>query len=528
MGKKKKQKKIRNEPNQTAENGGDGMSVFSRIAAHEASDKYSEYPSHGLTPVRLARIFREADEGDVRSQMELFEDMEEKDTHLFSQLQTRKQAVTGLDWEVQPASPDPQDKEIAEWVKDQIEGITDLSSIMTDLLDAIGKGISVMEILWELDENDRMVIADIQQVHAKKLIWDSMTDEMRICTMAHPEGMAMPKNKFVVHRYKAKSGHESRAGILRVVSWMYLFKNYSLKDWVAFCEVFGMPLRLGKYDASASREDKQALMEAIISLGSDAAGIVPTSTAIEFIEANKSGSTDTYEKLARYCDEQMSKAVLGQTLTSDSGGGSYAQSKTHDEVRHDLTVADAKALSETIRRDIVGPLVEYNFGPDAELPFFKIVCEDPEDLVQTAEIYDKVRNDLGVPIPQDHVYKKFGIPKPEAGEAVIKGRIQNMGTYQETGQTAMKAEPEEPEDGSQNQLEEITRLSVKNAKEIYHRMFAPIRKLAEECGDLTSLKAAMENEETLDRIYQDMDMDEFTDLLHQGLYLAELIGRCEA
>ena len=232
------------------------MSVFSRIAAHEASDKYSEYPSHGLTPVRLARIFREADEGDVRSQMELFEDMEEKDTHLFSQLQTRKQAVTGLDWEVQPASPDPQDKEIAEWVKDQIEGITDLSSIMTDLLDAIGKGISVMEILWELDENDRMVIADIQQVHAKKLIWDSMTDEMRICTMAHPEGMAMPKNKFVVHRYKAKSGHESRAGILRVVSWMYLFKNYSLKDWVAFCEVFGMPLRLGKYDASASREDR--------------------------------------------------------------------------------------------------------------------------------------------------------------------------------------------------------------------------------------------------------------------------------
>lgn len=60
-------------------------------------------------------------------------------------------------------------------------------------------------------------------------------------------------------------------------------------------------------------------------------------------------------------NEQISKAILGQTLTSDSGGGSYAQSKTHDEVRHDLTVADAKALAVTIRRDIIRPLVYLNY-----------------------------------------------------------------------------------------------------------------------------------------------------------------------
>ena len=67
----------------------------------------------------------------------------------------------------------------------------------------------------------------------------------------------------------------------------------------------------------------------------------------------KTSSTDLYERLARYCDEQISKAVLGQTLTSDSGGGSYAQSKTHNEVRHDLTVADCKALASTLRRDLI-------------------------------------------------------------------------------------------------------------------------------------------------------------------------------
>ena len=73
----------------------------------------------------------------------------------------------------------------------------------------------------------------------------------------------------------------------------------------------------------------------------------PDGTTIEFVNTEKTSSTDLYERLARYCDEQVSKAILGQTLTSDSGGGSYAQSKTHNDVRHDLTVADCKALAAT-------------------------------------------------------------------------------------------------------------------------------------------------------------------------------------
>ncbi|MCY9765022.1 DUF935 domain-containing protein, partial [Paenibacillus alvei] len=109
------------------------------IAVAQVHDKYSTYPSNGLTPVRLAQIFREADAGDVLRQMELFEEMEEKDPHLFSQLQTRKNAVTGLDFEVIPFSDDEWDKQIAEFVKEQIDGLENFEDIMMDLLDAIGK-----------------------------------------------------------------------------------------------------------------------------------------------------------------------------------------------------------------------------------------------------------------------------------------------------------------------------------------------------------------------------------------------------
>ncbi len=46
--------------------------VTARVAVGDVNDKFSDYPSNGLTPRRLARIFREADEGNVRAQMELF------------------------------------------------------------------------------------------------------------------------------------------------------------------------------------------------------------------------------------------------------------------------------------------------------------------------------------------------------------------------------------------------------------------------------------------------------------------------
>lgn len=226
MSKKKKGKKGRKEAFDPEKDTGILRPVDMTIAAGEINDRYSDYPSRGLNPVKLASILRAADEGNVRSQMELFEEMEEKDAHLFSQMQTRKLAVTGLDWEVQPFSPDDErDKAIAEWIKDQLLGIENLDDILTDLLDAIGKGVSIMEIIWGVDSDGFDVIEDIRYVHQKKLVWDWETDDMLVCTEQFPNGIHLPKNKFVVHRYKAKSGHPSRAGIMRIVSWMYLFKK---------------------------------------------------------------------------------------------------------------------------------------------------------------------------------------------------------------------------------------------------------------------------------------------------------------
>jgi phage gp29-like protein len=495
------------------------------IAVSTIYDKYSTYPSNGLTPQKLAAIFKEADVGSVYRQMELFEEMEGKDPHLFSQMQTRKNAVIGLDFEVLPFSDDERDKEISEFISDAIYNLESIEDIFIDLLDAIGKGFAVSEIMWEVRDN-KVQIKDIVSKHQKKFLWDEW-DVMKVTTEDEPMGIPLPNNKFIIHKYKARSGHPAKAGVLRVIAWMYLFKNYDVKDWVSFCEVFGMPLRLGKYNSGTSEEDKDALIKALVMLGSDAAGIIPESTDIEFVEASKTTSINVYEALANFCNKEMSKAILGQTLTSEIGSsGSFAASKTHDGVRQDLIEADCKALAQTLRRDLIRPLVLFNFGIEDRLPHIKFHSEPPEDLEKSAKTYSVLIKDVGLPVAEEHIYEKFGIPKPEAGQKVLApvGGIP-LKNNTETHIIANKVAKNKVSNASKEFQKDIDGLSdeaTNKSTKLFKEMFETIRKLMDESDTLEDIKRKLEDPKEVQEL---LKSDELEELLQKVMFAADVLGR---
>lgn len=494
--------------------------LMNEVAVRTVYDKYSLYPSNGLTPQRLSTIFKEADVGNIYRQMELFEEMEEKDTHLSSILQTRKNAILGLNWDIMSYSEDERDKVIADSVRAafEFEGFEDS---MLDLLDGIGKGFAVSEIMWELRAG-KVMVKSLEWKHQKKFLFDE-DDNLRVLTPEAPStGILLPDNKFVVHRYKARSGHPTRAGVLRVIAWMYLFKNYTLKDWVAFAEVYGMPIRLGKYDSTASKEDKEALMKALIMLGTDAAGIISKSTEIELKEAVKNSGTNIYEKLAGFCNSEMSKAVLGQTMTTEiSGGGSYAASKTHGDVRQDLVEADCKALAETLRKHLVKPLVMFNFGDTSRLPWIKFHYELPEDLEKLSTVYGKLVKEVGLKIPAKHVYETFGIPEPQAGEAVLSPSTapdQTVPNVVLPNKDTLKALSDKPQD----QQDIIDRIADKlTALGIFGKLTAPVMEVLKNATSFDEIQAR------LPEIYPQMDKEELSDLLQRALFTADILGRME-
>ena len=61
------------------------------------AQEFALHPSRGLTPARLAKIFENAETGYLVDQFDLYEDMEEKDGHIASEMGKRKRAIIGLD-----------------------------------------------------------------------------------------------------------------------------------------------------------------------------------------------------------------------------------------------------------------------------------------------------------------------------------------------------------------------------------------------------------------------------------------------
>ncbi|HYB91396.1 MAG TPA: DUF935 domain-containing protein [Candidatus Binataceae bacterium] len=414
------------------------------------------HPSVGLTPERLAAILRQSEFGDPFLYLELAEEMEEKDLHYLAVLGTRKETVSQLDIVVRPASQDAADLRAAQLVRELvIDGPLALASSLFEILDAIGKGFSATEIIWDTEGREWM---------PRRLVWrdprwfmfDWISGEEVLVRTLSNEGQSIPVEgearpapahfsgsglyaalrggvgiqpltaplapyKFITHFARAKAGLPIRGGLARAAGWSYLFKNYVIKDWVTFTEVFGQPLRVGKYHPGATETDKQTLLRAVSSIGTDAAAIIPESMVIEFTEAHQGGSSELYRSFCEYLDAQVSKAVLGQTLTTElpSSGGSRAAAEVHEAVRRDILASDARRLGATLNRDLVRPIVDLNLGPQKRYPQISLGLPDDEDAKVFADIVAELA-DRGLRVSQKAVLDKLGLPAAEPDEAVLE------------------------------------------------------------------------------------------------------------
>ena len=240
--------------------------------------------------------------------------------------------------------------------------------------DALGKGFSVTEIIWDMSELQwwpmKLEHRDPRWFEFDDI--DGITLNMRgLENRQEP----MAPFKFVQHRFKAKSGLPIRSGFARMVAWWYLFGNYAVRDWVEFIATYGQPFRIGKFPPGAGEEDKAILLRALTNLGTDAAAMIPESMMLEFARVSGSGGGSSgsqataHGSLLEYIDSLISKAVLGQTLTTEAGDkGARSLGEVHDEVRHDIERSDAMALSKTLSRDLARPLVALNRGERRRYP----------------------------------------------------------------------------------------------------------------------------------------------------------------
>lgn len=403
---------------------------------------WNETVASGLTPSGLASLLRSATEGDHHAYLTLAEEMEERDLHYAGELSKRKLAVSRLPISVESYSDEAGHKKHADAVRDMVTS-AGFRWLLKDLLDSVGKGFSVVEIMWRrgsLWTPDRYEWRDPRFFQFDR---DSQR-EIRLKDAADMvSGLPLAPYKFITHIHRSKSGTPIRGGAARLAAWAFMCKAYTLKDWMAFAEVFGMPLRVGKYGPSANPSEIDILKMAVANLGSDAAAVFPESMSIELTEAgNRTGAGDFFRTLADYLDDQVSKGILGQTASSSGTPGKLGNDTLQADVRDDIRDDDAEALEDTINRDLVRPFVDLNYGPQDHYPTVQIRAVKREDMAALVDAVVKLAP-FGFTVEHSVMRDKLGLPDPEpsASPADLIG-----GTLPTMGMPAMNRQSGRPDD----------------------------------------------------------------------------------
>lgn len=481
----------------------------------------------GLTPMRLASLLRSAVLGETHEYLTLAEEMEERDLHYACELGKRKLAVSRLPITVEAATDDTRDKDLAEEVR-RLTRRPGFRGLLKDLLDGLGKGYSAVEIIWDRSgstwrpsryEHRDPRFFQFDRVARRELRLRDEADLM--------DGLPLAPYKFIIHLPHLKTGLPIRGGLARLAAWAWMCKNYSIKDWMAFAEVFGMPLRIGKYRPGASDADISVLKMAVANLGSDAAAVIPESMLIELVERKSSGGGETvFQVLADWFDAQVSRGILGQTATTQGTpgklGGDEAQSQVRDDIRDD----DAEQLAETINRDLVRAFIDLNFGPQENYPQLVLRDVQMEDVAAISESLAKLVP-LGLRVEQSVVRDRLGWPDPadgaeclgdkHAGEPEENGG-KNAAKVQAMNRQALPAPADfTPEQQSLENLADTAMAGVD--------LTGNEAKLLAIIEGSTSYEEAMEN---LLAAWPELSLDDLSGALEQALLAAGLFGQYQA
>jgi phage gp29-like protein len=376
-----------------------------------------------ITPAICIRALRAArDLSDVPFFVRTAIEVLARDPNLRSVIGTRALAVSSLPIVIEPTTDRRVDRIASESLQEQLNSDSFDAVHATMLSMHVYLGFSVAELIWKIGP-ERWTIDEVKSVDPAWFTFDKTDGRTPYLLPAEPGGIPQPlaPGKFLYFSQPLIPGNPLRSSIAYAAVFYASLKAMTLRGWAGFTEIYGMPIRVGKYPAgmgntAQGKKDLDVLKRALRDLGGDAWAAIPESMKIEIIEAaTRGGSAEVYERLCRFLDEQNAKLVLGGSLTSGTGntgsGGSQALGVVHNELRADIMHADAKAYAAALRRHVVKPFYAFNYATAAQ-PMVHFAIEEAEDLAALADAVAKLVP-LGLPVKASELMRKFNLTLPD-------------------------------------------------------------------------------------------------------------------
>ena len=260
------------------------------------------------------------------------------DDEITAALDTRREALLSVPWHLDGEG------EPVDWLTEQLT--PHIERILRGAQESLTFGYSVIEGVY-IRDGGRVTWLELTE---KPFEWfvPKLDGTVLWRSPEYPQGEPTdPRKYFLTVRNQTYRNPYGEALFSRLY-WPWLFRSQGWRFWVKWLERFGTPMLLGQ-----TQGDAGVMATALAKAVQDSTVAVGLGDKVDVVEsASGSGHFEGFE---RAICARIQKVILGQTLTSDSGGssgsgGSYALGQVHNEVRHERRNADIRAATVTAQR----------------------------------------------------------------------------------------------------------------------------------------------------------------------------------
>jgi phage gp29-like protein len=357
------------------------------------------------------------------------------DPHVFACVSQLKRGIQSYSYRIEPQQLTK--KKTLKLIETSFRNINNFHFV-SFIVDAKLWGYQPLEINW-ISEGGWWLpgsnkAKNLKAIEAKPPWWFNWAPDNRILfkTKENPfPGISIPDENFLVIQHMSTYERPQGFPLLSLVFWPVSAKKNGAKWWIKFVEKYGMPWPIAKHPRGLGEREISAILDALDKLCQDGVGTVPNDSSIDFHESSGK-SSDIYERYEIFWNNEISKALLGQTLTVEMRGAessSYGAAKTHQEGMN-LAELAIKAMAENAGNELIAKINELNFD-DPYPPIYCLYRENQyETLLKDTKVIEGWSREKGATqrrFSTQYYLRKYGY-NPEDIEEIP--RTEKQGIYE--------------------------------------------------------------------------------------------------
>lgn len=477
----------------------DTKSLTSEIAVRQSFDKIVNYWNMLPDPDPILKKIGK----DITVYRELL-----TDPHLYSTVQQRKAGTLAMDWELQIQNAQQSEYDLIKNIFDNLN----LENIIDQALNTSLFGFTVFEIIWQ-KQGSYLIPVRVEEKPQEWFYFDRQNQLMLKKSLLSLtfDGIPADPLKFILLQHKPTYMNPYGERVLSRCFWPVTFKRGGLKFWITFTEKYGQPFLIGKLPRGSAQTDIDTLLNSLENMIQDAVAVIPDDSSIDIQEAQKTSSSEIFQALMNFQNNEISKAILTQTLTTEvQDKGTYAASSTMADMLERVINADKKIVEKLFNR-LIDLIYQINFN-SVEQPKFILYKE--EDVDKLLAERDQILVNTGIKFTKEYYIKSYNLTE-EDFEIVGEGLALPAKSFAEKSNGSIPA--------SQNTDDNISKLTDQLPDKLLQlQIEAALKPILTLIENGESYEVLMEN---LAKQYPAMSSNQIEQLLTKLIFISEISGR---